>query len=332
MNSIYQHNREIEQHKQTLIETVHEKILLPLLHDEKISFSELKNKLDILDGTFSHVKKMFSWRERDNWEDAFIHQIEVVQLLLEHSENPTFEKILILLEHDTIEDTDITVSWMKESHNDENVVFSVALMTKDPFVNFINKSEDRKILDEIRKSWILNTKWNISDNFNDKLIRNKKITELEKKSYQDYKTLSETYKSIRNKAYSENMKTIEWFQNHAMRVNINHWFNLSLEEIDKNLIIALECKLIDRLHWIKTLSNCSIDKIQRKIEETYTYYKDIAITYFPNLWSLIEIELKKSKKILDYRKINNISHNTSKKFNKILKHPQLTFGFHKDEK
>lgn len=332
MNSINQRSLEIETHKQNLIEQVHQKILVPLLQNGEINFSELKNKLDILDGTFSHAKKMFSWRERDNWEDAFIHQIEVVELYLKYSKNPTFENILILIDHDNIEDTDITVNWMKETHNNDNVVFSVALMTKDPFVDFINTSEDRKILDTIRKSWILNTKWNISDNFNDKLIRNKNITELEKKAYQDYNTLSETYKPIRNIAYSENMQTIEWFLNHASRININHWFNMTLEEIQTNIMNALECKLIDRLHWITTLWNCPTKKIERKIDETYTYYKDIALQFFPHLWKLIEIELFKAGKILEYRKINNITDNISNKLKSVFKHPQLTFGFDKDEK
>jgi hypothetical protein len=60
LNSINQRSLEIEAHKQNLIYKVHQKILLPLLQNEEITFSELKNKIDILDGTFSHVKKMFS--------------------------------------------------------------------------------------------------------------------------------------------------------------------------------------------------------------------------------------------------------------------------------
>ena len=332
MNSINQRSLEIEAHKQNLIYKGHQKILLPLLQNEEITFSELKNKIDILDGTFSHVKKMFSWRERDNWEDAFIHQIEVVQLYLQHSKELTFEKILILLEHDTIEDTDITINWMKETHNNDDVVFSVALMTKDPFVNFINKSEDHKILEEIKKSWILNTKWNISDKFNDKLIRKKDISDIEKKAHHQYKLLAETYKPIRNKVYSKNMQTIEGFLSHAIRININHWFNMSIDDMQRNIINALECKLIDRLHWITTLWNCPTEKIERKIDETYTYYKDIAIQFFPHLWKLIEVELLKAEKILEYRKIHNITDNTSKKLKWVLENPQLTFGFNKDEK
>jgi len=332
LNSIYQYNKEIEQHKQTLIETVHQNILLPLLQEEKITFSELRKKLDILDGTFSHVKKMFSWRERDNWEDAFIHQIEVVELLLQYSENPTFEKVIILLEHDTIEDTDISISWMKESHNDQNVVFSVALMTKDPFINFIDNTDDRKVLEKIKKSWILNTKWNISDNFYEKLSNNKNITENENKAYKKYIELSEIYKPIRNKAYSEKMQTIKWFEKKAILININEWFNLNFDPMYKNIINALECKLIDRLHWISTLWNCTTGKIKRKIDETYTYYKDISLQYFPHLWELIEIELEKAKKILKNKNINNITNNISEKSSYILKHPQLTFGFYKDEK
>lgn len=332
MNSINQRNLEIKTRKNDIIEAITQKILLPQLKREEITFSELKRKIDILDGTFSHVKKMFSWRERDNWEDAFIHQIEVVELLIQHSTDLTFEKVLILLEHDTIEDTDITISWMKESHKDYNIVFSVALMTKDPIIDFINNNEDKDILDQILQSWILNSKWNISDYFHDKLKSNTPLTQVEKNAYPEYQDLAKTYKPIRNKIYSENMQTIERFLNHALRININHWFNMNLEQIQNNIINALECKLIDRLHWISTLWNCDTDKIERKIKETLTYYKEIAIKFFPHLWKLIKVELERAKKILEFRKINNITDNTKGQTHHVLKNSQLTFAFDKDEK
>lgn len=332
MNSINQRNLEIDKRKNDIIEAITQKILLPQLKREEITFSELKKKIDILDGTFSHVKKLFSWRERDNWEDAFIHQIEVVELLIQHSTDLTFEKVLILLEHDTIEDTDITIGWMKESHKDHNIVFSVALMTKDPIIHFINNNKDKKILNRILDAWILNSKWNISDSFHDKLKSNTPLTEIEQKAHEEYLELSKVYKPIRNKKYSENMQTIEWFLNHAIRININHWFNLNLDQMQSNINNALECKLIDRLHWISTLWNCETDKIERKIEETYTYYKEISIKFFPNLWKLIEVELEKAKKILDFRKIHNITDKTKDQTNRTLRNPQLNFAFDKDEK
>lgn len=332
MNSINQRNLEIDKRKNDIIEAITQKILIPQLKREEITFSELKRKIDILDGTFSHVKKLFSWRERDNWEDAFIHQVEVVELLIQHSKNLSFEKVLILLEHDTIEDTDITISWMKESHKDHNIVFSVALMTKNPIIDFINNKEDKDILDQILQSWILNSKWNISDNFHDKLKSSTPLNKIEKNAYEEYQKLAKTYKSIRNKKYSENMQTIEGFFNHALIINKNHWFNINIEQIQINIINALECKLIDRLHWISTLWNCDTDKIERKIDETYIYYKEISIQFFPHLWKLIEVELERAKKILEFRKIHNITDNTKGQTNQVLENSQLTFPFDKDEK
>ncbi len=316
MNSFQLQNSEIESRKNDIIQTVYEKILQPLLISESNTFSELKRKIDILNGTFSHVQKMFSGRLRDNWEDAFIHQIEVVELLFQYSENPTFEKVLILLEHDTIEDTDISISWMRESHKDDNVVFSVALMTKKPFTEYIDNPEDFKIFNNIKKMWILNIKWNINDSFNDRLIENN-ITKDEKLSHELYEELWSNYKSIRNKDYFKNIQSYKSFLEHALRININEGFQLSLEEIETNIINALECKLIDRLHWIITLWNCSLVKIKRKIIETEIYFEDIALNYFPKLWVKIEIELEKIKIVALNREKEWITWNVSK----ILSNP-----------
>jgi hypothetical protein len=205
-------------------------------------------------------------------------------------------------------------------------------MTKEPIINFINNNDNKNKLDKILQSWILNNKWNISDNFNDKLKENRCITDEEKQAYLEYQELSKAYKLIRNKSYSENMQTIEGFLNHALRININYWFNMDIEQIQNNIINALECKLIDRLHWISTLWNCNTDKIERKIEETYRYYKEISIKFFPHLWKFIEIELEKAKKILEFRKVHNITDNTKGQTTRILQNSQLTFSFEKDEK
>ena len=40
---------------------------------------------------------------------------------------------------------------MRESHKDDNVVFSVALMTKKPFTEYIDNPEDFKIFKNIKK-------------------------------------------------------------------------------------------------------------------------------------------------------------------------------------
>jgi hypothetical protein len=167
-------------------------------------------------------------------------------------------------------------------------------MTKKPFTEYINDPEDLTIFYNIKSSWILNIKWNISDSFNDRLIENN-ITENEKNNYELYQKLWKKYKSVRNKDYFENIQNIKSFLEYSLRININHGFQLNLEEIECNIINALECKLIDRLHWIMTLWNCNLDKIKRKIIETEIYFKEIALIYFPNLWKKIEKELGKIK-------------------------------------
>jgi hypothetical protein len=58
--SINQWNLEIDSRKNELIEVIIKKILLLELQNEYITLNEFHKKKDILDGTFSHVKKMFS--------------------------------------------------------------------------------------------------------------------------------------------------------------------------------------------------------------------------------------------------------------------------------
>jgi hypothetical protein len=189
-------------------------------------------------------------------------------------------------------------------------------MTKKPFTEYIDNPEDFKIFNNIKKMWILNIKWNINDSFNDRLIENN-ITKDEKLSHELYEELWSNYKSIRNKDYFKNIQSYKSFLEHALRININEGFQLSLEEIETNIINALECKLIDRLHWIITLWNCSLVKIKRKIIETEIYFEDIALNYFPKLWVKIEIELEKIKIVALNREKEWITWNVSK----ILSNP-----------
>jgi hypothetical protein len=41
---------------------------------------------------------------------------------------------------------------MKENHKDHNIVFCVALMTKEPIINFINNNDNKNKLDKILQS------------------------------------------------------------------------------------------------------------------------------------------------------------------------------------
>jgi len=55
---------------------------------------------------FSKLK--FDWIKRDSWDPYFTHLEETARIILKEFENPTFEKVILALLHDIIEDTDIS--------------------------------------------------------------------------------------------------------------------------------------------------------------------------------------------------------------------------------
>lgn len=317
-------NSNLQVTQEAIIEQMKSKIFNPLLFDWKIQPEEIERKIKRFKASYALVEEKFSHRIRDNWEDSFEHQKEVVFLMLNLSKNPTFEKVMILLDHDTIEDTNITTQGLRDIHDDDNIVFPVALMTKKPFYDYINDIKDLAIFDDIKKSWILNSKMTLNDKFNYKdRYANHKLSKQERNAYENYELLRKKYKSIRNNDYSSKMISEEAVLNQAIHINYSEWFFLNDNDLWKKCLDTIECKLFDRLHWIMTLWNCSLEKIKRKIEETNTYFKDIAIKFFPGIWKLIEkklyemneLAIQREKKWAKSLVWNILNHNPQMKLN-----------------
>lgn len=291
-------NTKVKVSQELLIELMHKKIFNNLLTKGKISKSEIERKINKFKASYAHIEEKFSHRTRDNGEDSFEHQKEVVYLMLQLSKNPSFEKVMILLDHDTIEDTNITIEGMRENHNDD-LVFPIALMTKKPFCDYINSPKHLQTFQKIRISWILNTKWTLNDEFHYKeLYKEQQLSHKEKRAYQLYEWLRKRYKHTRNKDYCSQMKSFDALLQHALYLNKDKSFNFSEEKIRSLVIDTIECKLWDRLHGIMTLKNCNLEKIERKIEETQNDFKQIALQFFPYIWEFIDGELKKINEFL----------------------------------
>ena len=59
-------------------------------------------------------KLKFDWYKRDSWEPYFEHLERTATIILEEFENPSFEKVILALLHDIVEDTDIDPNKLKE--------------------------------------------------------------------------------------------------------------------------------------------------------------------------------------------------------------------------
>lgn len=300
-----------------MVNLISEKIFNPELLNNNVDRKDIQHKLNEFKNAYNNLKHKLSHKTRDNWEDSFEHQKEVVYLYLLWTVKPDFELVLTLLEHDTVEDTNATISSMRETYDDA-IVFPVALMTKKPFYSYIPiESEDHEIFTIIQKSWILNSKMTLNDKFNfKKRFKNGSLSQEEAHAYQLYERLRKKYKKARNNDYCSKMKSRQSVLENAIEVNKAEYFYLSDEELLELSLRAVIWKWRDRFHGILTLKNCDIEKINRKIEETEKYFKDILSEFIPELWELIEYYLQKIKAYI----IENSTDKTRESVNYIVTH------------
>ncbi len=137
---------------------------------------------------YSITEKKFKYRKRDSWEMYMTHinwvldiyiqklfKLDEKLLVLDNSNEEDRKKAIefvkneisilaTIIEHDSIEDTDSTMEWINERFTNNKLVwFTTLLLSKKPFIYCIEDEDDKIEFEEIRKTWILNEKWLISD-------------------------------------------------------------------------------------------------------------------------------------------------------------------------
>jgi len=302
-----------------------------ILFEKKLELWILNNKevddlMQIFNGSYWLVKAKFQYIGRNTWWRYFDHIIRVTYKILKESSDPTFEKILISMNHDIIEDTDITFQSLKDILSLENIVLWVLLISKSPFSDFINNIKDYEKFQKIKKSWILNSKWFLSDAFLMKLKNNVNlITKEELSFYEEYKKLFKKYKDKKNNFFFSHMKNYEIFYTHAKELKVEYWIKLTDKELEKIVLEALEVKYWDRIDNLQTSEIYSVfnkenlKKAKRKLKETEKYFYDISKETHPYIHSLIVMEVERLRSHIIVKELEILSNNSNDSINNILK-------------
>jgi len=298
-----------------------------ILFEKNISYWKLNNEevddlMQIFNGSYWLVKAKFQYIERNTWWRYFDHIIRVTYLMLKKSKNPTFDKTLISMNHDIIEDTDITFQSLKDILSLEQVAFWVLLISKKPFWDFINNIKDYNTFQEIKNSWIINSKWFLSDAFLIDIKNNPDSINNEKTEFlKQYKKLFKKYKEKKNDFFFSHMKNYKTFYQHALSLKKEYWINLSNEEIEKIALETLEVKYWDRIDNLQTseiytdFNKENLEKAKRKLKETEKYFYEISKETHPYIHELIKSEIERLRAHIIVKEIET----NSDLVNKVLK-------------
>lgn len=199
-------------------------------------------------------------------------------------------------------------------------------------VLFIESKSDFEIFEIVKESWILNSKWLISDEYlQRKSYHPESITVDEKWAEELYDILDEKYKNVRNSKYfshmlsdkktqyeekiEENTPCLNKFYNHALSLtaSVNLWIKIDKESVKQIILDAIEVKFRDRIDNLRTTeiytnyNEKNSYKAKRKIQETKEYFYQIAKEFDMLMWTdffnLIKYEIDKLELLI----INNHS-------------------------
>lgn len=368
--------RNIEKYYKKILDNTFWK-LLPLIEDKTFKEEVEKNTdniLQIFNSAYWIVKEKFKYTERDSWERALNHMIWVADEYIKNFskveeklkkiklEKETWkqEAILIILNeidiiitaffHDIIEDTDISFEWLKTMIWEKNA-FCVLLLTKEPFCNFIEDKRELEDINKMKEIWLLNKKWELSDNYKRKeYIQNNEISEIEKiiifwekydrikdeedalkeekELYEKYKILKQKYKWQRNKAYFWHINSLVNF----LHFSKDLFEKIELSEPEKQNIIknntlivknAIYVKIADRINNLSDILNSgekwTFERIEKKLIETEESILKIAKEIVPEAYKILKKMIAEIRKNINKRKIDETTNETKEKIWKNLK-------------
>lgn len=208
---------------------------------------------------------------------------------------------------------------------------------------WIQSKNDFELLHIVDDTWVLNSKWLISDEvFHLKKYNPEKITPEQWFALELFQKISHKYKERRNKEYFSHMLPIEKNYEHIIAPNtpaLNRFFNqalsitshpnlrirLSIEEIKEVALCAIEVKFWDRIDNLRTTeaykypTEHNIAKAKRKLQETGDYFFAIAYEFdglkWTDFYSLLWFEVEKLKLFLK----ESVHLQTNLQVQKILK-------------
>lgn len=306
-----------------IIEKVKEKIFWNNLKESNIE--EFKRFNRLFGSLYDLMKEKFSDIYRTTWERYFEHLRAVVNNVLDLP-NPTTEKVLIAIAHDSIEDTNKTFEWLSEDYW-YKVALWVQTISKNPWEDYLTNDEKNE---KISLEFNGYTSWT-SDNVNiciDELNKLKKIA-----------------KERRNLDYFSHLKSFESLLQHINSIAISKWINLTDEKLKEITHDVLDVKLADRIHNLSTQWNPDdLKTTRRKIEETKKYFLIIAKEHNPEAYKKLIMlindlkyklenfnDLEVSWKVEDFEVSWNIDNILVKNKNMENKENHSISNYNKDE-
>jgi len=312
------------------------------------SEQKIDKSMQVFNWAYGLVKFKFQDIKRNNWERYFDHIIRVTQYVIINSKKPSIKKTIIAMCHDLIEDTDISFSAVKEIFW-TYIALWVNIITKKTIEEFIKDEKDLELFMSIKRSWILNSKWLIWDEYlQRKTYFPESITEEELYFEDEYKKLKRKYLENVNAEYfsrilwkqynflydydyiiSDNTPCLNNFYNYALLISDNYWLNLTNDELKQVCFDALEVKFWDRIDNLRTaevyedLSEKNFEKAKRKINETKVYFYEIVKEYDAIMWtdffSIILSETERLEKFISNKKVKNTLNEAKSSVWEILK-------------
>lgn len=255
---------------------------------------QITDKLRVVNISYTFLKEKFIEKTRSNWERYFDHLVRVALIVLLELPNPSLKKVLKALWHDSIEDTNITITnieqiiWWKLwkdvaktvqnlSKSDlidilrkeknipisfkllvgENYIFQISLWN---FLNFMNDNE--KILNKLRRRK-QNDKTNLEKDLRDYLteqdIMKLSMKAINMMSEEDLETLLRT---------NDKRWILDFLKDIRNRIYFDHFkqmTNPNSPEYDPDWV---DVKFADRIHNSRTEKYNTMPKILRKMVET----------------------------------------------------------------
>ncbi len=242
---------------------------------------------DFFQSIYYQIKAQFWDIFRSDGTPYLYHLLETAYILLEEweFEDCDIETIFIALLHDTIEDTFHNVNslsiFLKQELDD--VVFWVHIISKPWFREYIEDEREKKqyaLYKEAIGEKNLDPSWNIIDE-----------SKVDTRVVIWYNWLKKKYKPIRNQSHFENYTTFERFARYAKNEAEKLGFPCSDNELREICIKAVNVKLADRLHNLRTLWHMSDMQVMRKIKETKDYILPIWSEVNPILTQKIRDEI-----------------------------------------
>lgn len=249
MNNLYSLENIIESKEQKWVEKMLDDICFKIYDNNKNS-ETFKSAVREVSSVYFLMKKKFSEIQRDAWERYFEHLREVVNVVLQ-LKNPTIDKVIIALLHDSIEDTNIDYHTLKVlywekialsvqalSKRDECEYSAIESMTakevrnKDYFSHLESFYSMKKYINELAiNDWL---------SFSDEVLNEITLNSIEVKLADRIHNLSTQWNVEKiDKVERKVEETKKYFLNIAKEINIDAYNKI------KSLILSLELKLVD---------------------------------------------------------------------------------------